>query len=363
MIGLVDLDLQQSTSVNLCTPNIEIMKLANYYQTEENHFCRLVGLDETDLTPYDKVYLFSEAEEKPQVPEVFLRASNVVLGGTAFTNGIYKPFQNEIIDYTLARPTIYKSFLSAKYADGLKDSVVRHILDDSYYRIYAGDNKLPIPSIFPRKRIFIYDTNFFVPDWQKTINKIIERNPSSINPIHTVHCRTVDEYFQFREYNKITKDVDVILDFDLPLSYMPSLMKKYKNKFLADIRPSSRVYISLGGTFETQLQYRTNFVYKMNLLYIFWSNQIPLKIKYITPLIGHSDPLINISKMISLWSQSETNKVKSINDKIPKDKSLKEIRPERAERDWLLERNPSAKSLFFQTYDIVSNGGFWKYEY
>ena len=101
----------------------------------------------------------------------------------------------------------------------------------------------------------------------------------------------------------------------------------------------------------------------MNLLYIFWSNQIPLKIKYITPLIGHNDPLINISKMVSLWSQSETNKVKSINDKIPKDKSLKEIRPERAERDWLLERNPSAKSLFFQTYDIVSNGGFWKYEY
>jgi len=38
------------------------MKLATYYKTEENLFCRIVGLDETELTSYSKIYVFSEAE-------------------------------------------------------------------------------------------------------------------------------------------------------------------------------------------------------------------------------------------------------------------------------------------------------------
>lgn len=62
MIGLVDYDLYSSTSVHLAPPNIEIMKLATYYKTEENKFCRLLHLDETELTPYDKIFVFSEAE-------------------------------------------------------------------------------------------------------------------------------------------------------------------------------------------------------------------------------------------------------------------------------------------------------------
>lgn len=62
MIGLVDIDLQTSTATNLCPPNIEIMKLATYYKTEENLFCRLINLDETELTSYDKIYIFSEAD-------------------------------------------------------------------------------------------------------------------------------------------------------------------------------------------------------------------------------------------------------------------------------------------------------------
>ena len=121
MIGLVDIDLQQSTSINLCPPNLEIMKLATYYKTEENLFCRLINLDETELTSYEKIYLFSEAESQPQIPEAFLRARNVIYGGTAFTNGIYKPFENELIDYTIPKTYIYKPFLADKYAAGLKE--------------------------------------------------------------------------------------------------------------------------------------------------------------------------------------------------------------------------------------------------
>lgn len=69
MIGLIDYDLQTSTSLKLVPPNIEIMKLATYYRQEENHFCRIMSLEETELTSYDKIYIFSEADEYPQLPE------------------------------------------------------------------------------------------------------------------------------------------------------------------------------------------------------------------------------------------------------------------------------------------------------
>lgn len=108
MIGLVDYDLYTCDSINLTPPNIEIMKLASYYQIEENKYCRLLHLDETELTAYDKIFFFSEADLPPSIPEPFRRADNVIYGGTAFTNRIYVPFKNEIIDYTIPRSTIYK---------------------------------------------------------------------------------------------------------------------------------------------------------------------------------------------------------------------------------------------------------------
>ena len=361
MIGLVDLDLQQSESIFLRPPNLEIMKLATYYQAEENHFCRLINLDETELTGYDKIYMFSEQDERPQIPEAFLQASNVILGGTAFTNGIYQPFQNEIIDYTIARPQIYKTFLSEKAMIGIKPKVIMDFLDNSYYRMYAGHNKLPIPPIWPGKRVFIYDRDFFVPDWTKIIDEILRRKPSSIQPIHPIYCKTVNNFFTLRQYDKISKAASIILDFNIPLSETPILMKKYKNKFLADIKKTSNIYLTLGGTFQSTLQYQRDFIYKLNLLYIYWSNFIPIKIKYIPPKIGYNDPLGHLSQLIETWTTGETNQTKSIADRIhrkSKEKTLEQI-----ERDELVRRFPSTKTLFFQTRETIEKGGFWKYGY
>lgn len=363
MIGLVDLSLQQSKLVHLCPPNLEIMKLATYYKVEENHFCRIINLDETELSSYDQIYVFSEADEQPQIPEAFRRAPNVIFGGTAFTNGKYIPFKNEIIDYTIAKPHIYAQFLADKAAAGLDIRVVNSILDNSYYRMYAGDNKLPIPPIQPRKRIFIYDKDFFVPNWRRIIEKISIRNPSSIQPIHPIYCKTVTDYFTLREYNKISKTAEIILDLNIPLNETPYLMQKYKNKFLADITKTSNIYLTLGGTFDTAYQYQKDFIYKLNLLYIYWSNLIPIKIKYVLPAIGHTDPLAHISKLVELWTQSETNEIKCINDRIYKNKKASEVRPERAERNALIEKFPSAKTLFLQTRKSVEKGGFWKYDH
>ena len=346
MIGLVDIGLQSSDSARLTVPNIEIMKLATYYKYEENKFCRLINLDETELTPYDKIYIFSEAETAPELPDAFRRAKNVVLGGTAFTNGVYKPFKNEIIDYTLPKTFIYKEFLKEKNMAGIDEKVLEHILDDTYYRMYAGDNKLPMPPILSRKRVFIYDKDIFVPDWQNIMKRINSHNPSSIKPIHPIYCHNITDYFLLREQLGIARDTVIILDFKIPLEDTPYLMKKYKNRFLADMPKTSSVCVSLGGTFDTQYQYYKDCIYKLNLLYVFWSNNIPLKIKYITPSTGHIDPLTHLSKLIENWTYSESKRTKCISDRIPKNKHMMEVRLEREERDKMLELFPAAKTLF-----------------
>jgi len=70
MIGLVDLQWQQA-DLDLPPPNLEIMKLAEYYKHEENIFCRIIGLEETELGGYDKIYVFSENDNYITVPDAF----------------------------------------------------------------------------------------------------------------------------------------------------------------------------------------------------------------------------------------------------------------------------------------------------
>ena len=363
MIGLVDLQLQQWPKPQLCPPNLEIMKLATYYQQEENKFCRLINLDETELGGYEKVYVFSESSNYITVPETFKRAPNVIYGGTAFTNGIYVPFENKLIDYTLARPRIYASFLKEKYQAGLKDIEINHLLENSYYRWHAGPEVLPLPAVKRRRRIYIYDNDFFQEGWRDIIDKIIARKPSSINFIHPAHYHKISDFLEVRENTLIARGNDAYLDLKIPLKETPILMKHYKNRLLAVINQSSQVYLSLGGSFRYRSEYLRDIIYKLNLLYIFWSCNIPIKIKYEEPTLGCYNPIPDLSKLIATWTQGDTKNYKSIIDRIPKDKKLTEIRPEREQLEIILERYPSADTMFRQTTETVTKGGFWKYGY
>lgn len=361
MIGLVDLQLQSWDKLQLCPPNLEIMKLATYYQTEENKFCRIINLDETELGGYEIVYVFSESKDYITVPEAFKRAPNVVYGGTAFTGGRYIPFENRLIDYTLARTRIYHEFAKEKRIAGLSDTEILRLLDNSYYRWHAGDEELPIPPIKKRRRIYIYDTDFFQEGWRKVIDKMLQRNPSSINFIHPMHYQKISDFLEVRECFLINRSNDSFLDLNIPLKETPILMKHYKNRLLATINKSAPVYLSLGGSLHYKTEYYKDIIYKLNLLYVFWSCDIPLKIKYEEPALGCYDPLSDLSRLIATWSQGDTKNYKSIIDRIPKDKKLTEIRPEREQLRSILDKYPSADTLFRQTYESTQKGGLWKY--
>lgn len=359
MIGLVDYDIYSSTSGRLIIPNIEIMKLATYYRVEENQFCRLLDLNEQDLSFYDKIYFFSESAVCPQIPEPFLRANNVVFGGTAFTNGIYKPFENEIIDFTIPRPAIYKEFLKDKLNDGIKAKVIEHVLDDTYYRHYAGENKLPMPAIIPRKRVILYDTDFFQPGWQEMIETMIERKCSTILRIHPIVCHTLTEYFSARKYNKMSRENEYILDLNIPLQDLNYMFKNYKNLFLADIVNTSKILIPIGGTKVTKIQYAYDLYYKLNLLYAFWSRKIKLKLKYKSPEIGTANPFAELEQIIETWSQNIRFKSqdKTILEKIPKKKECNYLREQYT---MLLKYVPQIESLFKITPKQIYTGGDWR---
>ena len=360
MIGLVDYDLQTTSSQSLLVPNLQIMKLATYYRMEENTFCRLIPLDDTNLDNYDKIYFFSETSRNPIVPPAFLRANNVEFGGSAFTNGKYKPFNNEIIDYTIARPTIYKDFLKEKYKSGIKTKVIEHVLDDSYYRMFVNGKLMPIPPIYPRKRLFLYDTDFFYDQWSETLQKIADRHPTSIVPIHPVFCRNLRNFFTLRKIPKFSRQYPIILDLDIPYDEIYYMLKKYKNAFLADVTPSSHVALPIGGTFPTDFQYYKDIIYKLNLLYSFWSKQIKIKIKYFYPQNNYNNPLEDLELMIEQWTTGKTADSKTLGERIssrlPKDK----IEILKQQKKLLLKFYPSAKPLFDQNYSLLSERGSWR---
>ena len=358
MIGLVDYDFQISTSTSLLIPNIEIMKLATYYRLEENTFCRLISLEEKELDSYEKIYFFSESARPPVVPEAFLRANNVIYGGTGFTNN-YIPFENQLIDYTIPKPSIYKEFLKQKYSEGVKAKVIEHVLDDSYYRNYAGNNKLPLSPIYPRKRVFLFDKDFFYPDWQLTIETISEKHPASILRIHPIVCKKLSQYFELRNQPKIARNSHIILDINIPLEEIPYMLRHYKNLFLADIVSTSNVFITLGGTLKSCSHYYRDYIYKLNLLYSFWSCGIPIKIRYEWPHIGVIDPVQHLSLLTEKWANGKTKNDKTLVEKTTL-KSKKNIPPERAEKDTLIKLYPSAKNLFSQTYNLILQRGYWK---
>lgn len=358
MIGLVDFDLQKSDNIRTSIPNLQIMKLATYYRTEENIFCRLISLQETELSAYEKIYFFSEANRIPSVPEPFLNAKNVIYGGPAFTMGKYIPFQNEIIDYTIAKPYIYKDFLKKKYEEGEKIKNINGVLDNSYYRMYANDKKLPIPPIIPKKRIYIYDLSIFYSDWQDILTQIADHRPSGIFCIHPIKCKTITQYKQIRNMPKFSRTNQIILDLNIPLNEVYYLLKEYKNMFLADICNSSSVSIPIGGNYKTSTLYKKDLVYKLNLLYSFWSKGIMIKLNYQQPMIGYNDPLFNLSKKIEQWANGEGKNKKTINEAIAR--KGKKITLEQQQRNSLLEGIPSSSDLFDQTLPAIIKRRFWK---
>ena len=356
MIGLLDLDLLQKSSMTHIVPNLEIMKLSSYYRNEKNIFCKLMTLDETDLSIYDKIYCFSEQETLPTVPEAISRAKNVIYGGTGFTTN-YEPFSDVIIDYMFADKQIYKNYLKQRYHEGVKTKIINSVLDDTYYRMYAGAQKLPIPVILPRKHIYIYDKDFFKDQWWEILQEIIARKPSKIICIHAPVCTNLTNFFLLRDCTQFARTNTIILDLNIPLENVGYMLKTYQHLFLADITQSSQVYLPIGGQYATKSLYFIDFIYKLNLLYSFWSRGILMKVKVRPTPPGFYNPLYHLERSIEQINfLKKPHYTLTLNDKIPAKKKNNTLAEEKA---LLLAAHPSASNLFEQSFNELKRKGRW----
>lgn len=126
-----------------------------------------------------------------------------------------------------------------------------------------------------------------------------ERKPSSIICIHPIVCSNLTQFFKLRSNdNKFARSNVIILDLNIPLDEVYYMFKSYLNSFRADITATSYIALFLGGSYATNFQYYKDFVYKMNLLYSFWSKGINIKIKYDYPKIGYKNPLEELELLI-----------------------------------------------------------------
>ena len=354
MIGLVDYDLLQSESTTRIVPNLEIMKLATYYRMEENHFCRLLTLDEEELESYERIYFFSETGRKLLVPNHFKRANNIIYGGSAFTNFKYIPFENRVIDYTIPRVMIYKEYLKQKYQEGFKNLVISHALDDSYYRMYADERCLPIPPIKRGKRVFLFDREFFYPNWELIIDDISARKPSNIYRIHPIVCHTLTEFFEARKKTKLARDIEYILDLNVPTNEINYMMNHYKKYFLADISMNSNIYLPLKSNLPTNNPYYRNIIYTLNLLYTFWAHNIPIKVRVEdTPIGVTNNPIKELQQAIATWTTGTTKMKRTMRERINRNKIMI------SQYEEIIKNYPNAKTLFDQSYEELVQRGFW----
>lgn len=350
MIGILDYSICSSSK--LTTPSLEAMKVATYYKTEERQFCRLLSLDEEELGGYDKVYFFAD-DPDCVVPEAFKRADNVDFRGLYFTPGQYVPFDNPIIDYTLPRTTIYKEYLRQQYDNGAKFKDINHFIDDAYYRMYAGGSKLPVPPTMKSKRFYLYDIDFFYPDWKEIMDDIVDRKPSSIVRLHPVFCRTLRQFFELRSYQKFARTNEIVLNLPLPLDELPALFRKYELRFLADITLASNVYLPLAGDLKMRGHFREDFIYKMNLLFSFWAKGIPLKLKYVPPRKTILNPYEGLELLVENWANLSTEKKRTTG-------FGERLKKEKEEWEDLLKYFPKSFSLAEQSYEGLKEKKVWR---
>lgn len=348
MIGIYDGSLS-----SLGIPNVEAMKIAEYYRVEKKQFSRLILPSEgEDLSAYDKVYFCSDFE--CEVPPVFRRAKNVEYVGYAFSEEKYIALENELMDFTLPRATLYKAYLREKFQNGEKAKSINSFLDNIYYRAYNGKEVMPIPAGLSRKKIYVSDKDFFYPGWRENLTKLEARHPSGIYFLHPIVCKTMEQFLELRSFTSVSRANDVILDFDFSFSSLDGFLKDNERKFLAEITKTSNVFIPFGARENvkyTIFSFSRELIDRLNILYGFWAHSIPIKLYYIKPKLGE------VNRLEGLFEKAKTFSIRF--DKDLESRMKGKVKEEYQE---FIKLFPKKHNLFIQTYENISRRGMWRYD-
>ena len=351
MIALYDEEFATAKR-GLPPPSLAAMKMAAYLKTEQNDIVILIT-DLTNAANYNKVCFFSDKPLEELPKEIFLM-DNVELYGK------YLEPLPRIVEHMTPDITIYHDVVQSRLVDKIvSTNRALQFLDSIYYQAYGSDGaRLPLPPSPHRKRFYIYDEDFLqYEDCWNIFREIEERVPTGIYTIKPIQCHTLKQFFTLREdYEKVSRANKIILDFFVPLHHFETYFGKYKLKLLGEITKNSEIYVYLGKNYSAnaygEVFYLKNLYYCLNLIFSYWSRNIPIKAEMYIPNDG-VNPYKEIFNALRLWTNNEDTNIK-ISDYL----NTKKLKPKLEE---FIANNPTMATFFDKSKnDLINTRGVWR---
>lgn len=351
MIALYDEEFATAKR-GLPPPSLAAMKMAAYLKTEQNDIVMLIT-DLTNAANYNKVCFFSDKPLEELPKEIFLM-DNVELYGK------YLEPLPRIVEHMTPDITIYHDVVQSRLVDKIvSTNRALQFLDSIYYQAYGSDGaRLPLPPSPHRKRFYIYDEDFLqYEDCWDIFREIEERVPTGIYTIKPIQCHTLKQFFTLREdYEKVSRANKIILDFFVPLHHFETYFGKYKLKLLGEITKNSEIYVYLGKNYSAnaygEVFYLKNLYYCLNLIFSYWSRNIPIKAEMYIPSDG-VNPYKEIFNALRLWTNNEDTSIK-ISDYL----NTKKLKPKLEE---FITNNPTMATFFDKSKnDLINTRGVWR---
>ena len=352
MIGILDENFITAKR-GLPPPSLAAMKMATHLKTTQKS--QVVLLQNFQVANNcEKVYLFSDKTYENLPKEVLNITVDLEMYGPHLS-----PVP-QLVEHLIPDITIYNNVVQERLNSRLTStSRALQFLDSIYYQAYgANGERLPLPPSETRKRFYLYDIDFLQYEncWN-IFDEIIERAPSGIYTIHPLQCHTLKQFFTLREdYEKVSRSNKVVLDYFVPLHQFDTYFSKYKLKLLGEITKTSEVYIYLGKNYSNNAYgetfYSKNIYYCLNLLFSYWSRNIPIKTE-LFEVEGTFNPYKDIYNCIRLWANSDNYDLK-VKDSFNSKKLL-------AQLEEFLKIHPVMAPLFEKTKnDLIHTRGIWR---
>ena len=330
------------------------MKLSSYYKRNEpKEHIRLLT-DTVQMMNCDLVYFLSN-KLLEEIPDEIFMTENIKFYGKYLPDDIPNLIHHMPPDVSIYNEVVQKRLTDDKVGTAKALS----FLDSIYYQAFVNEQLIPVPPMAPKTRVYLYDKDILGNEscW-KVFDSIIKKRPSTICCVETIQCHTISQFLYLREeYEKVSRANKIILDYYVPPHQFEKYFGKYKLKLLGEITTNSNISIYLGKNYGadsyTSTFYIRNIAYCINLLFSYYSRNIPIFSEIYYPPTKELNPYIEIYKAIRSWSNSDNKDLTF--EQAFRTKKQKEI------LQTLIEKNPIFKGFLpYSKNMLIKTKGMWR---
>lgn len=300
MIGIIDYDFLTAKK-GAPPPSLLAMKFSSYLKSTEKEQIRL--LDNLDQAAACSKVIFTSEKPLDKIDKAAFLLDNCEYYGQYLADKVPRIVEHMPPDITLYNESIQERVVKRS----ISTSTAFSFLDSIYYQAYAENGeRLPLPPSATRKRFYIYDNDFFGHEecWD-ILDEIITRSPSGIYFTQPIQCHTIKQFLTIREdYEKVSRANKIILDYFVPLHHFDIYFGKYKLKLLGEINKNADINIYIGKNYNNnaynEVFYIKNLYYCLNLIFSYYSRNIPIKVEIYTDE-KETNPYLFFYKLIRSW--------------------------------------------------------------